>query len=111
MDHLLEVHEEEDLRAAMTCFQALRPNVRSDARVSALSVYKEGIAIAVRKGAPLASYSVDRRCLKEYMTSLTHPGTNALVCLLCARFAHVHGEAENKIAMRPLLTNVRDHGF
>ena len=90
-----KVHDDEDLRAAMTCFQALRPTVRSDERALALSVYNEGIAIAVRKGASLASYSIDRRCLKESMTSLTHPNTNALVCLLCARrFAHVHCETE-----------------
>ena len=109
VDHLLQVHEEEDLREAMTCFQALRPNVCSDARVLAMSVYNEGIAIAVRKGAPLASYSIDRRCLKEYMTSLTYPSTNALVCLLCARrFTHIHRATDNKIAMRPLITKVRD---
>ena len=92
VDHLMEVHEEEDLREAMSCFQALRPHMGTDARVLALSVYNESLAIAVRRGAPLASYSIDRRCLKEYMTSLTHPDANALVCLLCARrFTHVHG--------------------
>ena len=105
VNHLMERHEEEYLRPAMTCFQALRPHVRSDARVLALSVYSEGIAIAVRRGAPLASYSIDRRCLKEYMTSLTHPGTNAVVCLLCARrFPQVHNGKDKKIAMRKLLT-------
>ena len=47
VDHLLEVHEEEDLRAAVTFFQALRPNMWSVARVLALSVYNEDIATAV----------------------------------------------------------------
>lgn len=78
VDHLLEVHEE-DLRDAMNRFHALRPNAYNDERLFAVSVYNEGIALAIRRGAPLASYSIDRRCLKSYMTSLTHSDTNALV--------------------------------
>ena len=96
VEHLLEIHEE-DLQDAMDHFRALRPNGFDDKFVLALSVYNEGIATAIRKGAPLASYSIDRRCLKEYIISLTHEGTNALVCLLCARrLTHVHGGKKTK---------------
>ena len=72
-------------------------------------MYNEAIAIAVRRGAPLASYSIDRQCLRYYMTSSTHPGTHALVCLHSARrFAHIHGAKDYTIALRPLLSKVRD---
>ena len=64
MDHLFEVHEKA-LRPAMMWLQHLRPNETKDSRVLAFSVYNEAIAIAVRQGAPLASYSIDRRCLKD----------------------------------------------
>lgn len=109
VDHLFYKHETEDLRHAMICFEDIRPNRNMDVRVLALSVYNEAIAIAIRKGAPLASYSIDRRCLKAYMLSLTHPDTNALICILCARrFSHVHGAKNNKIGLRPLLTKRSD---
>ena len=41
----------------------------------ALSIYNEGLEIAIRRGAPLASYSIDGTCLKEYMKHLTHADT------------------------------------
>ena len=88
----------------MACYNALRPNGLQDKRVFAISIYNEALAMAIRAGAPLASYSIDRRCLHDYMTSLTDESTNALMCLLYARrYTHVHGAKQNHIAMRPLL--------
>ena len=51
----------------------------------ALSIYNESIAIAIRRGAPLASYSIDRKCLNEYMKHLIRADTAALICFSCAR--------------------------
>ena len=66
IDHLLDEHES-NLQDAMVHYNALRPNGLQDKRVLAISIYNEGIAMAIRRGAPLASYSIDRRCLNEYM--------------------------------------------
>ena len=82
--HILENHED-DLKPAMQCFEALRPCVYEDENMLALSVYNEGIAIPVRRGAPLASYSIDRKCLNQYTYHLTNADTNASVCFVCAR--------------------------
>ena len=90
--HIVDGHMD-DLQAAMCCFEAVRPCVIENPQVLALSVYNEGIAMAVQRGAPLASFSIDRKCLQQYAYHLTHPDTKALVCFVCARrFVHVSGE-------------------
>ena len=54
------------------------------------SVYNESIAIATRKGAPVASYSIDRRCMTNYVRDLVSDDTCGLICFACARrFPHV----------------------
>ena len=94
IEHLLD-ERESNLQGAIACYNALRPNGLKDKRVMAISIYNEGIAMAIRRGAPLASYSIDRRCLNAYMKSVTHEITNALICLLHAgRYTHVHGAKE-----------------
>lgn len=45
-------------------------------------MYDEGIAMAVRRGALLASHSIDRKCLDEFMHNLINVDTNALVCFV-----------------------------
>ena len=53
----------------------------------------------------LASYSMDRKCLHEYIQHLTNVDTNALVCFVCARRCfHVSGGKNNEFALRSLLT-------
>ena len=90
--HIVEDHME-DLQPAMRCFEAVRPCVIENPQVLALSVYNEGIAMAVQRGAPLASFSIDRKCLQQYAYHLTHPDTKALVCFVCARrVVHVSGD-------------------
>ena len=83
----------EDLQPAMRCFEAVRPCVIENQEVLALSVYSEGIAMAVRRGAPLASFSIGRKCLQQYTYHLTNSDTKSLVCFVCARcFVRVSGE-------------------
>jgi hypothetical protein len=82
--HVVEDHME-DLQPAMRCFEAVRPRVIEHLEVLALSVYNEGIAMAVRRGAPLASFSIDRKCLQQYTYHLTNTDTKSLVCM-CTSF-------------------------
>ena len=49
------------------------------------SAYNEAIAIVVRRGAPLATYAIDRRCLWNYVNCLDDDGVESLICFLCAR--------------------------
>ena len=89
----------------MQAYKALKPVHHKDEITLALSIYNEGIAIAIRRGAPLASYSIDRKCLLEYNKHLTHENTGASVCFTCARkFPRVHGTKNNPIKFYPLLT-------
>ena len=49
------------------------------------SAYNEAIATVVRRGAPLATYAIDRRCLWNYVNCLDDDGVESLICFLCAR--------------------------
>ena len=53
-----------------------------------MRVYSESIAIATRKDAPVASYSIDRRCMMNYVRDLVSEDTCALICFSCARRSH-----------------------
>ena len=94
------------LRPCMEAFTSLRPVAPRDAEVLVMSVYNEALAIAIRKGAPLASYSIDRRCLRQYVQHVSDATTYAAVCFVCARrFVHVSGvNKNNDIEYMPLLT-------
>ena len=48
------------------------------------SAYNEGIAVAVRRGAPLASYSIHRRCIDNYMKNVIGDSIQSLICSLCS---------------------------
>ena len=102
--HINECHRPA-LAAGMEPYKALKPVHCKDEIVLALSIYNEGIATAIRRGAPLASYSIDRKCLLEYNKHLIDEETGASVCFTCARkFPHVHGTKNNPIQFFPLLT-------
>ena len=47
------------------------------------SACNESIAIAIRKGAPLERYSIDRRCMTKYVRDLVKYDTCALICRVC----------------------------
>ena len=94
------------LADAMDLFTDLRPVSPDEEDVLAMSVYNEGLALAIRRGAPLSSYSIDRRCMQEYAKHATAASTYAAVCFVCARrFVHVSGTTKNRsIEYRTVVT-------
>ena len=78
------------------------------------SVYNEGIAAALRRGAPLCSCCLDRRWLRQCTVDSTVDNTCALICLSCARrFPYVACRKANEIKwerMRQIDTGQSDHG-
>jgi hypothetical protein len=48
------------------------------------ATYNEAIAIKVREGAPLATYSIDRRCLRKYAEATSGDQIEAPISFLCA---------------------------
>ena len=95
--HIVDGHMDLLHKGTETHKQCKTMTYDSDA-VIALSVYNESLAIAIRRGAPFASYSIDRTCLRAYATHLTHSDTATLICFSCARkFPCVHGATINPI--------------
>ena len=75
------------------------------------SAYNGRIAIAIRKGAPLASYSIDRRCVTNDVRDLVKDDTCALICLVCARrFPYVSQKMIMKDKKMRLLERVDQGG-
>ena len=94
------------MEEGMGGFKCLRPIHRDDDHILALSFYNEGFATAVRKGAPSASYSIDRKGLQQYMLHLTYSDTATLVCFTCARkFPFVHGAKKSPIRRHRVLSH------
>ena len=54
-------------------------------RVELLSVYNESIAMAVRRGAPVGSFAIGKRSLRNSVADSTVLDTCELICLVCAR--------------------------
>ena len=70
-------------------------------------MYNESIAIATRKGAPVASHSIDRRCMTNYTEDLICEDTCALICFVCARrFPHVLQKQHMTIKRIQLLSRI-----
>ena len=70
-------------------------------------MYNESIAIATLKGAPVASYSIDRRCMTNYTEHLIREDTCAFICFVCAtRFPHVSQKQNMTIKRIQLLSRV-----
>ena len=60
--------------------------------------YNCALSVKVQDSAPLASYSVDRRCLYAYTTSLADDKLDSLICFACARrFPYVSSFRRNEI--------------
>ena len=115
VEHIREKHLA-SLSQGMEAFRALKFVHHQDELKLALSIYNEGIATAVRQGAPLASYSIDRRCMLQYNKHLSHKDTGASICFVCARrFPRIHGAKHNPIMFFPLLikttANVESDGI
>ena len=87
---------------------ALLPDTTDDAKINeqtkVLAGYNEGIAVAVRAGAPLAAYAIDRRCTRNYAEALRDDGVQSLICFCCERsFPYINGRSSNEIAMETVL--------
>ena len=48
-----------------------------------MSIYNEALAEKIREGAPLASYSIDRRALTQFSEALQDRSVSAPMCFLC----------------------------
>ena len=77
------------------------------------AVYNEAIARKVRAGAPLTSYSIDRRCLREAAQVTKGDSIQSLICFFCAC---IHPRVEsfvnlNIMWMQPLDSVQKDHFF
>ena len=86
-DALVSHLEDQHTEALQPSMEALQKKVggRKSQDILLMSVYSESIAIATRKGAPVASYSIDRRCMMNYVRDLVCEDTCALICFSCAR--------------------------
>ena len=95
------------LQDSMSALQETLGKAAADDRSLLESMYQESIAIATRKGAPLASYSIYRRCMINYVRDLVEDNTCSLRCLLCARrFPHVARKKHTSIERVRLLERV-----
>lgn len=74
------------------------------------SAYSEAIAVKTRAGAPLDTFSIDRRAILAYNDAVTDDSVHALICFSCAmRYTHVKSfGAKNEIQWRKVLTGGRD---
>ena len=82
--HIVE-HHLDVLEEGMEAYNKYKTMCYDSGDILALSMYNESIATAIRRGAPLASYSIDRNGLNGYMKHLTHADTATLICFCCAR--------------------------
>ena len=91
-NHVWTAHKDELEPVAL-----LLPQIHSEEE-RYMAAYHEGIAVVVRSGAPLATYSIDRRCLYNYTQTLSGDGVQSLVCFCCARrFPYVPSWSKNEI--------------
>ena len=68
---------------------ALLPKMHSEAE-QFIAAYEEAIAVVVRRGAPLAAYSIDRRCLYNYAEFIQSGGPESLVCFFVCSAVPLH---------------------
>ena len=90
---------------------ALLPRMYADDE-KVWGIYNLAISYKCRQGAPLASYSIDRRCLYNYSRALQDPDLRMLVCLVCARrFPYAKFMRRQQIDwVKPLLSNFGSGG-
>ena len=90
-------HVSDEHRASLKSVTALLAKSASEEE-RVFAAYNEAIAVGVRRGAPLAAYSIDRRCLFSYTQSISDENVESLICFLCARrFPHVASFTSNDI--------------
>ena len=76
-------------------------------------MYSEAVARVIRNGAPLATHSIDRRCLKQYTDALADESVQSLMCFCCARrFPQVRTRKHNPIRwMKPISIDKKDSSW
>ena len=63
-----------------------------------IGVYNQAIAMKTRQGAPQASYSIDRKCLRKAALATSGDNIQSLVCFLCACvYPHRRGSSSNRL--------------
>ena len=73
------------------------------------AAYHEAISTVVRRGAPLATWSIDRRCLYSYTEAVSDDGVESLLCFSCARrFSHLKSRQVNEISMKRAVEEADD---
>ena len=96
VDHLMNMHKD-DLRDVARYWNSPE-HENTESVENMLSVYNEAIAVKVRKGAPLASYAIDRRCIHAYTDAAKEGSIESLICLCCARrFPWMASRSKNTI--------------
>ena len=99
LTHLSEIHSD-----MLSKIGVLLPE-QDDALVNLWSVYCEAVAWKVRQGAPLASYSIDRRAIANYTTAFERGGIEELICFSCARrFPHIATASSHDIQWHKALS-------
>ena len=53
--------------------------------------YNEAIAVKVRQGAPLASFAIDRKCLRKASDAMAGNRIQSLICFLLRLRSSTHG--------------------
>ena len=93
LSHLIEKHQQ-----TLWSIVRLLPEERVEEE-QVWAVYCESVAWQVRKGAPLASYAIDRRAMATFAAAVEGDNIQELVCFSCARrFARVETGDEEDIS-------------
>ena len=93
LSHLREEHNE-----TLSSIVELLPDERGEEE-KLWAAYCEAVSWQVRKGAPLASYAIDRRAMATFAAAVEGDNIQELVCFSCARrFARVETGDEEDIS-------------
>ena len=110
IDHLLADSKHSLALSAVT---RKMPVSQDDERVRMFSAYCEALALKVRQGPPLDTYSIDRRAILNYNSAAADDQIHSLICFSCARrFPHMKCLGDkNEIAWQRPVTSREDTSF
>jgi len=100
-------------RKVLSAVTHLMPASSDKDDVRFFSAYSEAIAVKTRAGAPLDTFSIDRRAILKYNEAVADDSVHSLVCFSCAmRYTHVKSFGEkNEIQWQKVLSGDRDISF
>ena len=78
------------------CARATAEPLGFDERDRIAAAYNEAIGCKVRKGAPLASYAIDRKCLRKAAEVMVGDNVEAIICFFCACIHPYRSGADNQ---------------